>query len=254
MKFLTKKRLAAVGGLLFVGGGASLSQSTLASPLPLATATASVAISLPLLNDYQVPFASRDRLGRINDLLPYAKPIEREYLGLNQMLRLPDGTIFIDADLDTDADGSPRAEEIDPDAGQLMTAFNFPGEEGQRLYVDAEKVPYIVLPLDLYKELGVKLGDVAAVIWNGRLVYAVFADTGPVELIGEGSIALSEGLGFDPWEERDGRRQIVNGIEDHVLMLVFPNSANRDITPENINQKTIECAKPLFQALGGNDN
>ncbi len=203
-------------------------------------------------NDYKPPADALDRLGKINQLLPYATPVDRKFKGLNQLLRLPDGTLFIDADLDTDADGSPRALDIDPDSGQLETSFNFDNEEGQRQYVDAENVPYIVLPLSFYKDMGIRVGDVAAVVWHGRVVYAIFADEGPKDLIGEGSVALSEALGFDPWEMRNGRLQIVNGIEDNVLMFVFPHSAPDNLTPENINQKTIDHARPLFEALGGN--
>ena len=230
------------------GAGTALAQNAPDGAVP-----APLPATLPQmpLNDYTVPVASRARLGKINQLLPYALPVARDFKGLTKILKLPDGTLFIDADLDTDADGSPRALEIDPQYGQLPTSFNFQGEEGQRRYVDAERVPYIVLPLEFFEDMGIKLGDVAAVIWKNRVVYALFADEGPKDLIGEGSIALSEALGFDPWEMRDGRLQIVNGIEDHVLMLVFPGSANEGITPENINQKTIDQAKPLFQALGG---
>lgn len=251
MKLLLKKSLAVLGAILFVGGGVSIAQKNHdESPTEIAPPGFSP-VPLPTRNNYVAPAASLARLGKINELLPYATPINRKFEGLTQILKLDDGTLFIDADLDTDADGSPRALEIDPGPGQLTTAFNFPGEEGQRVHVNAETVPYIVLPVEFYKDMDIKLGDVAAVIWKDRLVYAVFADTGPKELIGEGSIALSEALGFDPWEMVDGNRQIVNGIEDHVLMIVFPNSANEGVTPENINQKTIDRAKPLFQALGG---
>lgn len=205
-------------------------------------------------NDYRPPTDALERLGKINQLLPYGLPVDRQFTGLNQLLRLPDGTLFIDADLDTDADGSPRALDIDPGSGQLETSFNFDNEVGQRQYVDAENVPYIVLPVSFYKDMGIQVGDVAAVVWQGRVVYAIFADSGPKDLIGEGSVALSEALGFDPWRMRDGRLQIVNGIEGHVLMFVFPHSAPTDLTPENINQKTIAQARPLFEALGGNIN
>ena len=43
------------------------------------------------------------------------------------------------------ADGSPRARDIDP-FGQLETSFNFSRQTGQKRFVDAEAVNYIVLP------------------------------------------------------------------------------------------------------------
>lgn len=204
------------------------------------------------LNDYQPPKPALARLGKIADLLPYATPINRRFGGGKKILRLPNGALFIDAGLNVDADGSPRVREIDPDYGQVPTSLSFDDEEGQRQWVDAEQVPYIVLPLKFYKDMGVQLGDVAAVIWKKRVVFAIFADEGPQNLLGEGSVALTEKLGFDPWEMRNGTHQIVNGIEDDVLMIVFPRSAPDGLTPENINQKTVERARPLFEALGGN--
>lgn len=205
-------------------------------------------------NNYQPPRASQARLGKINELLPLALPVDRQFEGLKKILRLPGGVLYIDADLDTDADGSPRALQIDPDSGQQATSLSFDDEEGQSQWVNAEDVPYIVLPLNFYRQMGIQLGDVAAVIWKNRVVYAIFADEGPENLIGEGSVKLSEALGFDPWEERDGTRQIVNGIESDVVMIVFPHSAPAGLTPENINRKTIERARPLFEALGGKVN
>jgi len=202
-------------------------------------------------NGYEPPADARARLGRIVNLLPTATPIKGRYLGLKKMFRLPNGELFIDSALQTDADGSPRYREIDPESGQAETSLSFDGEEGQRQWVDAEKVPYIVLPLHFYQGKGVGLGDVAAVIWQGRVEYAVFADEGPDHLMGEGSIALHERLGFDPWEEKNGTRQIVNGMDDGVVVIVFPHSAPSELTPENINDKVAEIARAKFADLGG---
>jgi len=202
-------------------------------------------------NGYQPPADARERLGKIVDLLPSATPINRRYTGLKKMFQLPGGALFMDSALQTDADGSPRYREIDPDAGQSDTSLSFDGEEGQRQWVDAEKVPYIVLPLHFYRNMGIQLGDVAAVVWQGRVAYAVFADEGPDNLMGEGSIALHEQLGFDPWEIKNGTRQIVNGMDDGVVVIVFPNSAPKDLTPENINEKVAEIARTKFAELGG---
>jgi len=203
------------------------------------------------VSDYQPPAESRARLGKIVDLLPRATPVNRRFVGLKKMFTLPDGTLFIDSALQTDADGSPRFREIDPDAGQAETSLSFDGEEGQRQWVNAETVPYVVLPLHFYRNMGVQLGDVAAVVWQGHVAYAVFADEGPDHLMGEGSVALHEQLGFDPWEMKDGTRQIVNGMDDGVVVLVFPNSAPKNLTPENINEKVAEIARAKFATLGG---
>jgi len=180
------------------------------------------------------------------------RPIKAPPLrGLKYLARLPSGAIYIDSDLDTDDDGSPRFHSIDPRWGQRETSLSLNHKKGQRRWVNSERVPYIVLPLNLYRRLGIRLGDVAAVMWKGRVVYAIFADEGPNHLIGEGSVALSEALGFNPWEKRGGRMQIVNGIERGVVTIVFPHSAPRGLRPENINTKIALTARRLFVALGG---
>ncbi len=61
-------------------------------------------------------------------------------------------------------------------------------------YVDATKIPFLVLPGNLARELGARPGDFAAVfnLQNGKSSPAIFADVGPVDHIGEGSVALAE--------------------------------------------------------------
>lgn len=81
-----------------------------------------------------------------------------------------------------------------------------------RRYVDSATIPYIALPPEVTRGLGVRLGDYAAVLnrESGALAFAVFADGGPRGRIGEGSIALAEALGL-PSSPRNGgtsRRRI----------------------------------------------
>ncbi len=258
MKLCSKKNAAVLGALLTVVSGGSLLHSSRpahAQPSPVASLPPAPGApgQLPARPraDYKAPSESVARLGRINDLLSQATPLNRRLKGYKKMLRLPDGTLFIDGRMETDADGSPRYNLIDPDSGQRETSLAYPNKDGDDGWIDSEKVPYIVLPLGFYKDMGIELGDVAAVVWEGKVAYAVFADEGPKHIIGEGSVALSEALGFDPWEERDGRRQIVNGIDEGVLMFVFPHSAISDFSPENIKEKTVAAARQRFRELGG---
>ncbi|MEZ4386401.1 MAG: glycoside hydrolase family 75 protein [Candidatus Krumholzibacteriia bacterium] len=125
------------------------------------------------------------------------------YLGAEALLLLADGTLLIRAGLEIDADGSPNARALDPRHGQLTTSLQYPGQVGQDRYVDAERVPYIVLPRGLPERFGIALGDLAAVRYRGRTVFAVFADVGPADRLGEGSIRLAELLGHRPWERWD---------------------------------------------------
>jgi len=86
-------------------------------------------------------------------------------------------------------------------------------------YVDARKIPYIVLPPEFMKQFGVALGDLAMVtnLKNGKTSFAIFADVGPRGKIGEGSVALAHALGIND-DPRHG------GTNSSIAYLVFPRS------------------------------
>jgi hypothetical protein len=86
-----------------------------------------------------------------------------------------------------------------------------------RRYVNAEAVNFIVLPGRL--GLGAKLGDFAVVIRpaTGVYDYAVYADVGPANKIGEGSIALAAALGI-PSSPKSG------GVGHGIVYIVFSAS------------------------------
>ncbi|SEF88149.1 chitosanase of glycosyl hydrolase group 75 [Actinacidiphila yanglinensis] len=66
-----------------------------------------------------------------------------------------------------------------------------------------------------YEDAGISPGSVAAVVYNGKVVYAVFADEGPGNIIGEGSYALATALGIDPDPD-------TGGTDGPVTFIVFP--------------------------------
>ncbi len=107
-------------------------------------------------------------------------------------------------------------------------------------YVDASKIPYIVLPGELSRQFGARLGDFAVVVnmRRGTAANAIFADIGT---LGEGSIALADSLGI--WSNaRQG------GTRGGILYLVYPGSGNHRPRPiEEINSETNR----LFQQWGG---
>jgi hypothetical protein len=99
-------------------------------------------------------------------------------------------------------------------------------------YVDASKIPYIVLPGSVSRQMGARLGDMALVVnrQNNKFSYAIFADIGPS--VGEGSIALAENLGISSNARRGGAR-------GPILYVVFPGSGNGRARPlEEINDVT----------------
>jgi len=107
-------------------------------------------------------------------------------------------------------------------------------------YVDASKIPYIVLPGNLARDAGARLGDFAVVTntRNGKSSYAIFADIGT---LGEGSIALADNLGI--WSNaREG------GTRGGIIFEVFPGSGNGQ--PRTVEEINTETAK-LVQDAGG---
>ncbi len=114
-------------------------------------------------------------------------------------------------------------------------------------YVNATKIPYIVLPPEVAERFDISLGDMAVVInkRNGRSSFAIFADTGPSHQIGEGSIALAKALGL-PSDPR------IDTTEGGLLYMVFPGSGlgpGKLRTRDEINEETAA----LYESWGGKE-
>jgi hypothetical protein len=110
----------------------------------------------------------------------------------------------------TDRHGAPVVQGAsDPAPGFYVsqTALVYrerPRRTNPRRYVDATAIPYIVLPPRVRRSTCARLGDFAFV-WNrrnGRTAHAIFADIGPADEIGEGSIALAARSGCRPTRRR----------------------------------------------------
>jgi hypothetical protein len=113
-------------------------------------------------------------------------------------------------------------------------------------YVDSTKVPYIAIsPLLLTRKLegGAKVGDFVAVIniANNKIAYAIIADVGPKDHLGEGSIALAETLGIASSPKR-------GGVGKNIVYAVFPSSGTgKPRTLEEIRARGAD----LLNELGG---
>lgn len=88
-------------------------------------------------------------------------------------------------------------------------------------YVDASRIPFIVLPGGMARQIGARPGDFAVIFnrRNGKSAYAIFGDVGPIDRLGEGSVALAENLGIRS-DARNG------GAHGGILYMVFPGSGN----------------------------
>jgi hypothetical protein len=108
-------------------------------------------------------------------------------------------------------------------------------------YVNANVIPYVVLPRG--HAFGARLGDYAYVIntANGRGCAALYADVGPKDKIGEGSVALARALGV-PADPRSG------GVDGGIVYVVFPGSGTGEPQPPGTIRKE---GVRLFTAFGG---
>jgi hypothetical protein len=173
---------------------------------------------------YEPPPASRAVLGAVVDLLADKQTAALPHLtGATYICRLPGGEIYYDSKLDLDSDGSKYAAQ--DKTGQAETSLRYP--DGRS--VDADQISYFVLPGGFYEKHGIKLGDLAAVIYGARVAFAIFGDTGPKSKIGEGSIALHRALGHETI--RNGKFHDV-GIDKHVITIVFPRSGDGKPKPQ----------------------
>jgi hypothetical protein len=106
------------------------------------------------------------------------------------------GAVFWKADMDIDCDGRNVGDGKCPGNDccyQPQTAFTNKSHQP----LAASVTPYVVIPSD-FKYAGLSGGTVVAVIYNDKIQYAVFGDTGPTNIIGEASYACAAALGINP--------------------------------------------------------
>ncbi len=135
--------------------------------------------------------------------------------------------VFWKADMDVDCDGqrTTQCNENTDCCFQADTAFH--QTDGKPL--NAAKLPYIVVPSSSgiwnFESSGLQGGGSCAVIFNGKVEYAVIGDTGPEQIIGEASYATANDLGINPDPSNGGtdsgvtyicfKNSEVSPIEDH---------------------------------------
>jgi hypothetical protein len=118
-------------------------------------------------------------------------------------------------------------------------------ETDPRRYVDAEKVPFFVLPGN--PALGARLGQVGMLFRpeTGDSSAAVYADVGPYNQLGEGSIALASNLGGTGNE----LSALVGGLSN-IVCIMFKDSTT---AWPRTNLSVLEEANHLFLQWGGFD-
>jgi hypothetical protein len=145
-------------------------------------------------------------------------------------------------------DGNPvKQKSSDPAPGFYISTTTLEdtsqNKTDPRRYVNSEALNFFVLPGKL--NLGVKLGDFGVIIRPaaGIYDYAVYGDVGPVNKIGEGSIALASATGI-PSNPKTG------GVGHGIVYIVFPGSK----TSWPLSQPEIDqYGAQLFVKWGGLD-
>ena len=132
------------------------------------------------------------------------------------------GAVWWRADADIDCDGGTSTEcKSDPDYMSETSAKDSKGN-----FINSAQVPFFVVPLPSNgfdpKTHGIKTswsgwGTPGAMLYNGKLIYGVYADAGPTGVIGELSYRAAELLGINP-------SPISGGVDSGVTYIVFTGS------------------------------
>lgn len=172
-----------------------------------------------------------------------------------------DGTVVFNAKASVDADGSPVVGGSGwPNNVQTWLTFD---KGSQDHFVNAEAVPFIVIPIDVPKvgmslmtDTGIGKGDLAVVVKGERCSFAVVGDAGPWFRLGEVSLRAHEDLGNPqcavtgqlPCRHLKGGSGI--GIPSNVTFIVFPGSRPKPLLSQTVNAVVAqEVGKRALQFL-----
>lgn len=150
------------------------------------------------------------------------------------------------ADLDVDCDGIGTTHCNGSTDPWYQAQTSFTTSTGQ--YFTADTTHYFVIPLPSsrfdYQSAGIRPGNVGAVIYNNRIVYAVFADEGPDDIIGEASYATARDLGINP-DPANG------GTDGPVTFIVFTGTVPNPVENNSTIDSVGAAAAAAFVGSGG---
>ena len=211
-------------------------------------AIAAPAISVPPIAGFQADPKSVPLLGDILPLINDAQPIKQKFAGVTFAGTLSGGQLVYQSELQLDTDGWPDGEGRGDSTWQPTTSLQYSNGGN----VNANAVPYFVLPGNWFARFGIDVGDLGAVIYQDKLAFAVFADTGPKGKLGEASLQLFRLLGQERLQ-RNG--QVINsGMGGGVTTIVFPGSKPDAVYQNegNLLGYIHDRGRALFSQLGGN--
>lgn len=143
--------------------------------------------------------------------------------------------------------GNPIIQkESDPAPGFYISTTSLQDEsfgvKDPNRYVNSSEIPFFVLPKLAMTTGDIKLGDLGIIhnLNNNQTSFAIFADTGPKNKIGEGSIKLAENLGLNSSPKHGGTDSRI------IIYCIFPGSGNGSpMTLDELNQKGNEICNNL---------
>jgi Fungal chitosanase of glycosyl hydrolase group 75 len=153
-----------------------------------------------------------------------------------------------------DSDGSSDAS--DPDHQADTSLHHADGSP-----IDARNEPYAVIPLDAaeskkklpgvpdFGSIGLRLGDIGMAFWKNKSAPFIYADKGPPNALGEGSIKLAALLGINSDPRVGGfNDKDLHDMGEGVVHIVFPGSSDLPARSTRTQRTAAEIQK-LGQAL-----
>ncbi len=147
------------------------------------------------------------------------------------------------ADMDVDCDGIKTSHCNSKTDCCFQPQTSFTTSKGKSFQSDLTH--YYVIPLPSsrfsYTKAGIKPGSVAAIIYKTKVLYAVFADEGPSNIIGEASYATNRDLGLSPNPKTGGID--CTGSSCPITYIVFPG-----VVPSPVESNSAIDAKGVAAA------
>jgi hypothetical protein len=174
--------------------------------------------------------------------------------------KLANGVVIVKArHMTLDTDGASQEIRACDKTAQAGTALMTP----QGRPTDANAIPYFVLPgcggaanrerctaNPPYRQLGLRKGNLAAVISGEKIAFAIAADLGPEKQFGEGSVELPRRLGHEtvgkhPTNPRCAKDESLNA---GVIFVIFPGSNDKWLPADAITEKGSTLWNQLLQS------
>jgi hypothetical protein len=150
------------------------------------------------------------------------------------------------SDMDIDCDGITTSHCNSSTDPSYFDETSF--ETSKNQFFTADTTHYYVIPLPSsrfdYQQAGITPGSVAAVVYNNKVVYAVFADEGPSDIIGEASYATASALGIDP-------DPATGGTDGPVTFIVFPGHVPNPVENNSTIDSVGSTAATSWLGAGG---